>query len=275
MADVGLEACPYCAKVLSSKSERSRSTHVGICRAKQLRSRHKGPSREVCHSPQRGALENDQTEEQQPFFSFSFDQQQDEQHAEPSAFFADGSFSGMFSSPLPDAAQANGADLAWLKVYFERRDMSCSLLDDIFPLCGMTPVSHFISGQSLFAFVDALPGPEFHVTSVTLPGIPEPFDFAYRSITDVVVDLIRQHNGAFINPSEPRDMSTFGGEFTHGSRFRELQEKLSSAAGPRAVLMPVILNSGTVACSLPPAAVIESSSFLIAPNPHDLQTKPV
>ena len=248
MAALEREECPYCAKDLTLKNERSRSTHVGICRVKFVHIQRKQESREICRKQQEKQDQQGGSgdEEQQAVpsdgeLSAEEPQQQDvlalRTSDEPVGF----NLSGVFG---PFSAHASATDVAWLKTYFERRDLSSSLLDAVFPLCGMAPISNFTSAQSLFAFVDALPGPEFHVTSVRLPGIPEPFDFAYREITDVVVDLIRQHNGTFLNPSAPRDTSTFEGEYTHGSRFRELQEQLSAVAGPRAVLMPVILNSG-------------------------------
>ena len=246
-------AVPVLRQSLTSSSDRSRSTHVGICRAKELRLRE-----EVTMQAKRGQ----ETLEAGDVKRRRIAHQQDVElwgtgHAAaaaattvPATAFMgvrDGdAMHRLFHAAFERERFApNPADLAWLKVYFDRRDMSSSLLDDVLPLCGMTPSTHFTGAQSLFSMMDGLPGPSFRTTTINLPNISEGFNFAYRTITDVVEDLIRLHNGSFLNPFSAQHPGVYSSEFVDGSRFQDLQRDLTRVAGPRAILMPVILNSGT------------------------------
>ncbi|MFN0318524.1 MAG: hypothetical protein ACKVQA_26155 [Burkholderiales bacterium] len=148
-------------------------------------------------------------------------------------------------TPEPSAHdELSPADVRLLEVYLQRRDMSASLLTDLFPIFSMRTGPQFSSPNDFFGFIDKLPGPSFSSTTISLPCNPEPFHFAFRNILEMVRDLIAQHNGSFIDPFSRPPPGVVEGEFVHGSRFIELQSKLTAAAGPRAVLMPLILNSG-------------------------------
>ena len=134
------------------------------------------------------------------------------------------------------------SDKALMNVYLNRGDVSCSILDDLLPLTRMRPPPQFPSSQAFFSFVDSLPGPAFLSSPIKIPEIGS-FDFMYRSVLEFVEATILQQNGSFWDPKE-RGLSENGGEFTDGSRFRELQQQLQDAVGDDAVLMPLIISSG-------------------------------
>ena len=141
----------------------------------------------------------------------------------------------------------NQTDLAWLKLYTERKDISSSIMDDVLPLCAMPDETHFTSAAGFFTFVDSLPGPAFEVCRIPLPMVPEQiFDFAHRPMVSLVQDFATRFNGSFLDPAEDTPETTERlPEFVDGDRFRMLQKALQDAAGPEAVLMPLIFSSGT------------------------------
>ena len=144
----------------------------------------------------------------------------------------------------PDASMIllNDTDRAWLTLYYTRKDLSSSIMDDIFPLLTLPDPTHFSTARSFFEFVDALPGPRFKVTKLRLPDIPEDFPFAYQPLDEIMRGLLAQHNGKFLDPDEDRrDQEP---DFIDGERFRHLQAQLRASAGRNAYLMPVILSSG-------------------------------
>ena len=214
--------CPYCAKVFGAESERSKATHVGICRAKHGRLR---------------------------------DEQKRHVDAEESADAKRRKVAMEVQLPLVPIEQATRADLTalsetdirWLELYLNRHDLSSSLLDDILPLCGDS--TRFSSAAAFFAMVDSLPGPTFRLSRVMLPTTPpREFHFVYRQVTDIVEGLVLRYNGHFLDPTlagvdgaESRDV-----DFVDGERFRGLQRKLAEVAGDGAVLMPLTFSSGTL-----------------------------
>lgn len=136
------------------------------------------------------------------------------------------------------------ADQAWLHFMTGRHDVKKSLLEDIFRLVKVGLPTLFRSATSYSRFVDALPGLDFRETSIPLEGT-SPVLFAWRSIVDVVNMQLEQHNGHFLDPIDS-EMSPLETDFIHGERFRRLQAQLCEQAGPDAVLLPILLNSGYV-----------------------------
>ena len=139
-------------------------------------------------------------------------------------------------------AKPNAADEAWLRLYATRRDVKKGMLQDMFVLSRLGPPSLFKTADSFFDFVDALPGVPFHHTMIEMDGTP-PFPFAWRSLLGVLEQLFVRHNGGFLDPVEA-EMVTEPTDFIHGDRFRRLTAQLWDQAGPDAVLLPIILNSG-------------------------------
>ena len=147
---------------------------------------------------------------------------------------------------MPEASLAveqgtTAADEAWLRFYATRRDVKKSLLQDLFPLVRHGPPSAFSSPNAFFDFIDAMPGVPFHQTLLRLEGT-EPVPFGWRSLLDVMAQLIDRHNGGFLDPVEAA-MTEPPTDFIHGERFRRLYARLCEKAGPDAVLMPIILSS--------------------------------
>ena len=147
------------------------------------------------------------------------------------------------------------ADEAWLRFYATRRDVKKSLLQDLFSLTQHGPPSLFSSPNAFFNFIDALPGVPFRQAQLQLDGTA-PVPFGWRSLLDVIAQLIDRHNGGFLDPIEA-EMTEPPTDFIHGERFRRLHARLCEKAGPDAVLMPIILNSGLcnrlfpIRCKLP------------------------
>ncbi len=242
MADVGPETCPFFGKQLTSASDRSRSTHVGMCRAKAIRStqalkrkREEEDEEEDGRLAKLAAQDGTRDDEREAREEGPPDVETPEDEPKQGH---------MFSVPLACRQELNKADEALLRLYRDRKDLSCSLLDDILPICRQSPPTQFGRSATLLKFIDALPGPEFRTAEVVIPTNPEPFPYAYRDICDVVQEMIRQHNGTFFDPMVAHGGFVYGGEYVHGTRYRELQASLAKAAGPNAVLMPLILSSG-------------------------------
>jgi hypothetical protein len=55
--------------------------------------------------------------------------------------------------------------------------------------------------------------------------------------------MIHRHNGLLLDPAH--ESSKDGGEFIDGTRYKQLRDRLCAAAGPNAVLLPLILSSGS------------------------------
>lgn len=215
------QSCPYCSKVFGAESQRSKSTHVGICRSKQLRvreteSKRRADEEEIAGSKRRRL------------------------HPPAELVSAD----SLLAPDSFDPATLGIADAALLRLYLTRRDLSSSLIDDILPLCALGSAPRFSSATAFFSFVDALPGPSFRVSRIALPDVPSMvFEFAYRPTLAVVGDMLSRFNGAFLDPAEEMDIER-GPEFVDGTRFRDLQQQLTEAAGADAVLLPIIFSSG-------------------------------
>ena len=136
----------------------------------------------------------------------------------------------------------NEADLACFEMYLERKDMSQSMLDSVLQLAAIPTCPTLSSSFSFFHVIDEIPGIEFHGLQLKLPNIKEPYGCAYRPAVNVVADLVAQHNGSFIDVND--GYRGAHAEFVDGERFKRLHEQLQRAAGPHAVLMPIILSSG-------------------------------
>lgn len=213
------ESCPYCSKVFGAESQRSKSTHVGICRCKKLRF---------------GETERKRLADEEEAAGSKRRRLHPPELVSADSLLPDGTF---------DSATLGTADAAWLRLYLQRRDLSSSLIDDILPLCALGSAPRFSSATAFFSFVDALPGPSFRVSRIALPDVPDMvFDFAYRPTLAVVADMLRRFNGAFLDPEEID--TERGPEFVDGTRFRRLQQQLTEAAGADAVLLPIIFSSG-------------------------------
>ncbi len=212
MEDDATVSCPYCGKELTSKSTRSHATHVGMCRSKAWRLKSEREARAKADA-----------------------EEQDAAWREDDA-----------AAPATEAAPSqplSASDCAWMKLFLDRGDVSCSLLDAILPLA-RCEAPQFSRAAGFFAKVDALPGPSFEFADITLPSIPDPqFNCAYRSLPEVVRDLVQRFNGEFLDPETPPQADS-APEFIFGERFRMLQTRLQRAAGDDAILMPLILSSG-------------------------------
>ena len=216
------DGCPYCSKVFGAESQRSKSTHVGICRVKQSRARSESKRRADEEQDAAGKRRRiDASTALVPADSLL----QDDASFDPTAF--------------------STADAAWMTLYLQRRDVSSSLIDDILPLCALGVAPRFSTAHAFFEMVDALPGPSFRLSRITLPDVPgQVFDFAYRPTLAVLQDMLHRFNGAFLDPEEVAATTERDPEFVDGTRFRQLQQRLTDAVGPEAVLMPLIFSSG-------------------------------
>lgn len=138
----------------------------------------------------------------------------------------------------------NSTDRAWLQVFYDRKDLSSSLLDDILPLTRMPEETQFVSVAGLLGFIDDLPGPVFEDSTLELPNCAAPFVFAARPIVPLMKEMIDRHNGEFTDPEEDPTLHFEHPDFVDGTRFRRLLSELHEAAGSDSVLMPLILSSG-------------------------------
>lgn len=203
-------------------SEHGRVTHVGKCQRKaRLRlqqSEFLPESREQALPPQI-AEEASAPPDLPPDLPLGFPTEPDEER-----------------SPLQ---QEVPADKEWLKFWCGRGDVRMSLLEDVLQLAKLGPPS-FGTAKKMMARIDALPGPSFAATAIKIADVETPYILRHRNVLEIAEALVHRFNGAFCDPAAENK-----GEFIAGERFRDLDRKLRAAAEPGAVLMPLVLSSGS------------------------------
>ena len=228
-----VERCPYCSRPLPF-TERGVSTHIGLCKNKTTRFAKAVPRDD--QEPPQGEPPGKQAKRGHD----------DAPGLTPATATPAVTLPPTATAAMDDpstTASLNDTDMALLDCYCRRHDISKSLLGDVLMLAAMDDKPSFTSADGFLGYVDNLPGPEFKFESLTLPNVPDPYNFAYRDAVDVVKGMVVRHNGEFLDPDVPRNTS-MPAEFVDGARYKELRRRLLEAEGPNAVLMPIILSSG-------------------------------
>ena len=148
------------------------------------------------------------------------------------------------TEPCPLLPAGVAADEEWLRFWYGRGDVRMSLLADVLRLAQHGPPS-FETAKGMMARIDALPGPSFSVTAIRIEGVETPYIYRHRDVLEIAESLVHRFNGAFCDPEVEHR-----GEFVAGERFRDLERKLRAATSdPGAVLMPLVLSSGSSSTS--------------------------
>ena len=215
--------CVFCKTSLDKfVTERNRATHIGICRSKWMKIRageYKRPAAEPAPAP------------------IPAKRRRNDHNEDALATQPEDAGDGMANISL------NQTDIAWMRFYASRKDLSSSMIDGVLPICQLPQPTRFSSATNFFSFVDSLSGPDFVDDLFQLASVPgDEFRFAFRPLLDVVADMVQRHNGNFLDTTT----ETPAFEFVSGERFRRLQRNLTQATHSHdSVLCPVILSSGS------------------------------
>ena len=217
--------------------EQGRATHFGACRR---RVRPLGPQDDATSGHTAGVLRQD--------FSGAAAAPEIEGHLLEAGRDATDSTTATPDDEEEDVHEGEhiftSVDKAWLQLFYHRSDVKMSLLDECLGISQIPDTCSFRSARHMMNVIDALPGPAFQEVNIAIEGSPEPYTLLFRDIIEVARTLLDRLNGELL---DPRTMADHHGtsEFVHGARFQKLSAKLHDAAGPRAVLAPLVLSSGT------------------------------
>lgn len=209
--------CPHCGKDLSGLTTRGRSIHVGQCSIKDTKNKR--------------ALEAElsRLEEAHPSEPATKQRRVEQRDDE----FSDG-------ARTTAEFQCDKLKAEWLR-FFLRGDVKGSMLEKVIDLANSGVPPEFSSARKFYSFVDSLPGPAFKRAELKVEQ-EEPAIMLYRSLTEVVVDLVHNFEGFLLDPAvvAPIDLQ----DFVCGDRYKELLGRFYKDVGKSAVLLPLVLSSG-------------------------------